>query len=504
MKAVITLAILFSFVTSGIQAQTHSNDPLKELLSRSYLFNNSDQHVGKKKVQHENRSTAFNSRLIAESYYDNTGTIFEKKDTSRYFLSGDRGCEIYDYPKMFDSSYIFQYLMNTNNGNNDSGGGKIFQVLDNNSNILYKYLQAWDLSLNTLDSQNYEANIYDNNNNLLEHTLYSIVNGWHPTSKYLYSYDNADNILTYTVQTSQLVNNIWIWNNVFKYTLTYSQSNPISITKQDWTNNSWLNVQYDSLSYNLSDSLIYHEKRYWNDTTNTYHVSVRLLTQYNNDGCPIYGVQENTTDTGWMQVAKRTSTYYPGSCRMHFDTVSFYSTLYNHMQIGNARIWNNYLTDNCPTEMLLYGADSNNVILSLGRYQYDYNNYNQMTKKRYDIWDNTTGTYVTSPYSFINNYYYEEYGSAQNVETRQHNEIANIFPNPANDELNIYLPLKEKQTITVTITDMLGKTIMHLEESVTDVFNRKLDVKAIPNGNYFLCISNKDKNVTRKFTINRN
>lgn len=69
-----------------------------------------------------------------------------------------------------------------------------------------------------------------------------------------------------------------------------------------------------------------------------------------------------------------------------------------------------------------------------------------------------------------------------------------LYPNPAQDFVNIGIKGKDFQTI---ISDFSGKTVLKSENE------QSLDVSKLPNGNYLLTVSRNGKSVTRKLMIKK-
>ena len=69
----------------------------------------------------------------------------------------------------------------------------------------------------------------------------------------------------------------------------------------------------------------------------------------------------------------------------------------------------------------------------------------------------------------------------------------NIYPNPAQNELNITLRNFESN-LTVTIIDNLGKQIQTQSyESSSAVFNGKMNISDLPNGMYIVSLTDGNK-----------
>jgi hypothetical protein len=69
-----------------------------------------------------------------------------------------------------------------------------------------------------------------------------------------------------------------------------------------------------------------------------------------------------------------------------------------------------------------------------------------------------------------------------------------LMPNPANDQLNMLIKLKDKSSVVATITDLTGKVIE--VQSFSDVLNRSVgfNTAKLANGTYLMTVKNKSRN----------
>ncbi|MDP2385819.1 MAG: PKD domain-containing protein [Bacteroidota bacterium] len=73
--------------------------------------------------------------------------------------------------------------------------------------------------------------------------------------------------------------------------------------------------------------------------------------------------------------------------------------------------------------------------------------------------------------------------------------MINIFPNPVTDELNLQLITAEAKDLEIVLSDMLGKTIIKNEFSISAGENQiKLNTSEISNGVYMISITDKKGN----------
>ncbi len=80
----------------------------------------------------------------------------------------------------------------------------------------------------------------------------------------------------------------------------------------------------------------------------------------------------------------------------------------------------------------------------------------------------------------------------------------NIYPNPVKDRLFIQLADKKSVNISISLTDLVGKTVLTRDirlESINE--NEAIDVSALRDGIYMLRVSDGINSYTRKIIINR-
>lgn len=79
-----------------------------------------------------------------------------------------------------------------------------------------------------------------------------------------------------------------------------------------------------------------------------------------------------------------------------------------------------------------------------------------------------------------------------------------IYPNPANEELNVFYSVNNNSSVFIVITDINGKEFYREQVSNSIGANRKkIDTSRFPNGTYILCIFANDERLENKFIILR-
>ena len=78
----------------------------------------------------------------------------------------------------------------------------------------------------------------------------------------------------------------------------------------------------------------------------------------------------------------------------------------------------------------------------------------------------------------------------------------NVFPNPANDLININLNLKESSSVLIDVADITGKQIaVILDEKQSGLIKKQFTTSQLQNGNYLVRLNVNGKSVTQKLTI---
>jgi hypothetical protein len=78
----------------------------------------------------------------------------------------------------------------------------------------------------------------------------------------------------------------------------------------------------------------------------------------------------------------------------------------------------------------------------------------------------------------------------------------NIFPQPAQDVLNIQVELNQNISMTYEVADITGRKILSAKMNST---SERIDVSTLSKGNYFIALRNEDGAVlyTSKFIISK-
>ena len=123
------------------------------------------------------------------------------------------------------------------------------------------------------------------------------------------------------------------------------------------------------------------------------------------------------------------------------------------------------------------------------------------------------GTYANSSFRFIfvftsnggNNIYIDDINLDINSGINNLSDInttIQVFPNPANENVNVTFTLAEEKKIQIAILNLLGQTVYSTNKTSysTGEHSVSLDIKSLPNGMYFVAVSD-DTNTTQKTVV---
>jgi hypothetical protein len=75
-----------------------------------------------------------------------------------------------------------------------------------------------------------------------------------------------------------------------------------------------------------------------------------------------------------------------------------------------------------------------------------------------------------------------------------------VFPNPVTDVLQVQLPSNKKETITISITDAMGKSVYTRTMQLNEGNNASsIPVQHLPKGTYYFILTNKEERQSIKF-----
>ena len=349
-------------------------------------------------------------------------------------------------------------------------------------------------------------------------------------SNVIQSFDSLTNNLTSkTYQYWNTVTGTWV--NGTKALYFYTGNNLSNIVWQNWGGSNWVNVSRDVYSYDLANRLYQDQFQMWNSTTVTFDPSSQK-TYY-------YDAASNLLQTVGQTYVTATSTYsftdkYDYTYDTHnwqtsslyavwngsaWDTSYMYSNTYDtagdrtaqlyQTWSGSTSVWNNVtlktysnFTSMMPMNELdqVWDATGTGFWKNSIKYSYSYNSYHQLTNSVGESW-NIAGFYEYANGDPMANYYYQTYAPAGINSVVAANGDVNIFPNPAQNTVNIRLNWNEAQASTISIFDMNGRIVRQWSVPSTTQYNTSISVDGFAAGNYVVKISGTQGQIVKQIVI---
>jgi hypothetical protein len=200
-----------------------------------------------------------------------------------------------------------------------------------------------------------------------------------------------------------------------------------------------------------------------------------------------WGTGCNTQDQNYMDyfTSRRAYVYYPGSFDLHIALNPA-----NAAYIGVWIDWNDDLVFGAGEQVYLSSSQISSVAINI-----PYPNINDTVVMRVRSGSTSMGACDTVNAGETEDYGLVVFPSVQGIAPNPTTLAWTIFPNPANDFLNISLAENSGET-EISILDLLGNVI---ESEKINSGNSTLDLSALPHGMYFVKVVSNGKSGMKKF-----
>lgn len=335
-------------------------------------------------------------------------------------------------------------------------GRTINITYDIHDNVLGAVFQTWNGS--AWDNSSSCGFTYDANNNLLSSTFPT----WNGTnyinsSRTLFTYDAANNRLTETTQI--WVSATWSDNNQIFHSYD-ANNNLIRDSIQLFT----FGIRQNLYSYDANNNLMTSIGQSWNGLT--WDNADRHTYMYDANNNLLSDTHESWNGTAWYNVERDVNTYDAN----------------NNRRDGLHQNWDSGATAWINGDRWDYTYDANNFMTSSVRRQFD-----------------VTGT---TSIPFDSTHYYFHTAIAGVPEIRDNDALVSVYPNP-NSTGYVYIETKRpvSSDIDVTVLNSVGEVV---KVAVISTQQKKLDVRDLPSGNYFLLLHSSEVVESHRFMITRN
>lgn len=83
----------------------------------------------------------------------------------------------------------------------------------------------------------------------------------------------------------------------------------------------------------------------------------------------------------------------------------------------------------------------------------------------------------------------------------ENNAFVNVFPNPANNIINIAFDVQSTETLSLSFYDLSGKQVLNKQTAISGFDKETVDVSTLPSGIYFLNLRSESIQQTQKIII---
>lgn len=342
----------------------------------------------------------------------------------------------------------------------------------------------------------------------------SALNQWTDSWKYKYTYDSSENLVLYESQYFTTY-----WNNNRQYIYTNDTSgNRTSIQKRDWDsqNHKWEDDYKIYYTYDNDNNLATYMIRYWYSNNGVWLNNYRIVYGYDQTGILIYSRDYSWDDQNyvWDDFTKSDYIYDPSGnliseivkSAYNLDTIATFYYTYDS--------FNNQLLE--VHELIpYYGAG----LQEWDKTEYDYDYINHTGSATSYFKDNGTwvpidryfdlnlfGRYQIHIYGHYKvDFHYSSYIYDIEESTINNNTFLEVFPNPAESELNIKVHSDSPVSGNISLYDCRGNLVykVHTGKLYQGDNTLKIDVSDLVPGVYILKFSNEKIYETRKLVITK-
>jgi len=400
------------------------------------------------------KTTGNNERLASYAIYQFDGSGMNIADSSKYWYSHPRGSE-FDFTDMYYDDYSDAPKVLSDSSVNYHTGGNGFD-LGNGSISTYNASGKLDSKLGLIshppgtplsNSAQYFFD-YDASGNIrTKYTLFWNGTSFDSSSKDVYTYNAANKVLTYMQY--QKVSGIWA--PAGKSENTYDGSGNLT----------------QSLYYSYSGPVPDTSAR----TLFTYYSNNKLQTQ----------TEEDYNSAGSFVPSTLDSFGYNGTDFYTFDETREWNADSNRWDKSSLET-RRLNAANLPDTIYFYGVDSatnDYVVHFKTTWKYNANNNPVETIGVFD--------YMGNMIEIMHYYYYYEARWDLGVADVAKNSSFTVYPNPANNELNIKSKQAVAGNVVVQVVNNLGQVVMQTMLAGSD--NMKLSIAALQPGNYHLSLT---------------
>jgi hypothetical protein len=457
---ILLLSLLFIFSTVSLKAQKNYGDGT--LILKSSLANTWDLNSSKF-VPEDSNDFVFNSADLMTWQFENRYDPNLSKWTPNYILKNE-----YD-SRGNNTLYVDSFLLPAEFDNRFKGT----YAYNNDNNETLHYQSEWNTSKS--DWEYYERGT----------TTYT------GTGKESVDFREEYDAVKAT------------WVNSVRRTYTYNGSDQLQFyIKEVWdlNANTWVNdykILYFLNAKNYTDSMIYER---FNKATQKWDKDDKFIYTFNASNEMLTNTTLDWVNNAWQPVRKNTYTYLADGQRLNY--------LYQE--------WDNATKALAPVSQTAYAYNAKNWLMldsfmnwnkagskwelvSRNKHTYNANGYETSTiAEKYNsassLWNNSTQVFYR---------YAAKQGNSLN-KNPELTDVFTLFPNPANDEINLMVANSNWDKYSVSLMDSRGVSVCKLissEPVPSSGFKIKLSNLGLAPGLYFVNITSEKGNTSLPLMI---
>ncbi len=469
-------------------------------------MNKHQSKINNKYLQQKPTGTKY--RLVSYAIFEHDGALYIPNDSAVFHWSGTKGDDNFAVYLMNFFGSTMDFELANPEPNFISG----FHII--NSDSLHSF--SWDAVNSLYNPAIYGETVFNANGKVESFTLKDYAGGpYVNTDKLIYTYDAAFRV---TSETYQAWNGA-VWENSAKSIFAYdANGNILSEINLSWNNgaSAWDSTEKYEYDYDAQQKVTSFLYRTWSGAgwENSYRT-----TYTNSNGRRMSEVEEFWNTAVWEKDNKTDYVYNASGNR----TSDIYS-------IWNGAAWDNdekYLFDYDASDRVIsvidqmwdgtnwtynskieYSYTGSNLTESIifdwvvstfeneTKYDYTYNSFNQVLTYVSQTWNGTTWQPTNADGKV--NFHYETFEDNTGIAQALGEENFSIFPNPAQDVLNIQM--KNKLADKVQVIDMLGKVVFETK-SKSIALNITIPTNQLADGVYYLKIQSGAQMGSKSFVV---
>jgi hypothetical protein len=405
------------------------------------------------------------SRLIGKANYNYSAGAYTLQDTTVYYYSNPRGGDM-THPLLFDSSNMWQM----------SGGSLVMRL-----QVGKQYMD----SVRRPDSQFLIDSAYET---YFDTTTHAISTQY----KYLVTYNpdlSARNVHCLTPNLTGGWDNVWA--DYYFYT---SIGNLDHLIRQYGTGTFWGNDYNRTFTYNAYTNT--NQQIDYDYTTGTFYITNDFDFTMRERDC--LSSSEKHLWTGVDFSNPKDSFIYTYDTSTHFLISKLYLVDTSGSWVNDSLcLYSNFTSAGMPQTEIderWNGASWDTVL----RYTYTYNSYEQVTSRTGEVW--TGSGWVRLQGQSLSYYYYEPY-TPSGIANIAAAPSVQIFPNPAQNMLNLDISWNEAQPFTIGLYDITGKQVWSKTCAATRQYHTAIPTSDLPAATYILKVSGRGELVSKEVSI---